>query len=90
MDFAAVRAPVLYIHTDERVPKRVEDYNGFAQLTPAQQKKLRVMTPQAVQRLAEVQSMPDWRIVKLERAEHYVWITHRDDVLSEMKAFLGM
>jgi hypothetical protein len=90
VDFAAVRAPVLYIHTDERVPERVEDYNGFAQLTPAQQKKLRVMTPQAVQRLAEVQSMPDWRIVKLERAEHYVWITNRDDVLSEMKAFLGM
>ncbi len=90
VDFAAIRAPVLYLHTGERVPERVEDYDGFAQLTPAQQETLRTMTPKAVQRLAEIQSMPGWKIVKLERAEHYLWITHRDDVLREMKAFLGM
>lgn len=90
VDFAAVRAPVLYIHTGERVPERAEDYPGFAQLTPAQQEKLREMIPKAVQRLAEVQSMPSWRIVRLERAEHYIWITNREEVLREMKAFLGM
>lgn len=90
VDFAAVRAPVLYLHTGERVPERAEAYNGFAQLTPAQQQKLREMTPKAVQRVAEVRSMPGWRIVQLERAEHYIWITNRDDVLREMKAFLGM
>jgi hypothetical protein len=44
----------------------------------------------AVQRVAEVRSMPSWRIVQLERAEHYVWITNRDDAPREMKAFLGM
>jgi pimeloyl-ACP methyl ester carboxylesterase len=90
VDFAAIRAPVLYIHTGERVPERAEGYNGFAQMTPAQQETLRAMTPKAVQRLAEVQSMPGWKIVQLEQAEHYVWITNRDDVLREMKAFLGM
>ncbi|WP_375764928.1 alpha/beta hydrolase [Archangium gephyra] len=90
VDFAAIRAPVLYIHTGERVPERAEGYNGFAQLTPAQQAKVREMIPKAVQRVAEVRSMPGWRIVQLERAEHYVWITNRDDVLREMKAFLGM
>ncbi len=89
MDFAAIRAPVLYLHTGERVPERAEDYNGFAQLTPAQQEKLRVMIPKAVQRVAEVRSMPGWKVVQLERAEHYLWITNRDDVLREMKAFLG-
>jgi hypothetical protein len=34
--------------------------------------------------------MPSWKIVQLEHADHYVWLTHRDDVLREMKAFLGM
>jgi pimeloyl-ACP methyl ester carboxylesterase len=90
VDFAAIRAPVLYIHTGEPVPDRVEGYPGFAQMTPAQQEKLRVLTPKAVQRVAEVRSMPGWKIVQLEHAEHYVWITHRDDVLREMRAFLGM
>jgi pimeloyl-ACP methyl ester carboxylesterase len=90
VDFAVVRAPVLYLHTGERVPERAEDYPGFAQMTPAQQETLRVMTPKAVQRVAEIRSMPNWKIVQLERADHYVWITNRDDVLREMKAFLGM
>jgi len=90
VDFAAIQAPVLYIHTGEREPERAEAYNGFAQMTPAQQEKLRVMLPRAVQRLAEIRSMPGWKIVQLEHADHYVWITNRDDVLREMKAFLGM
>jgi hypothetical protein len=30
-----------------------------------------------------------WRQVKLEHAEHYLWITNRDEVLREMKSFLG-
>ncbi|HZH15225.1 MAG TPA: alpha/beta hydrolase [Archangium sp.] len=90
VDFAAIQALVLYIHTGEREPERAEAYNGFAQMTPAQQEKLRVMLPRAVQRLAEIRSMPGWKIVQLEHADHYVWITNRDDVLREMKAFLGM
>lgn len=36
---------MLYIHTGERPPERAEDYPGFAQMPPAQQEKLRVMTP---------------------------------------------
>jgi pimeloyl-ACP methyl ester carboxylesterase len=90
VDFAAIRAPVLYLHTGERPPERAEDYPGFAQLTPAQQEMLRVMIPKGIQRVAEVRSMPGWKIVQLEHADHYVWITNRDDVLREMKAFLGM
>lgn len=89
VDFAAIRAPVLYLHSGERVPERVEGYPGFAQLTPVQQEKLREMTPKAVQRLAEVRSMPGWKIVQLEHADHYIWITNRADVLREMKAFLS-
>ncbi len=90
VDFAAIRAPVLYLHAGERPPERAEEVNDFAQLTPAQQEKLREMIPKGVQRVAEVRSMPGWRIVQLERADHYIWITNRDDVLREMKAFLGM
>ncbi|MBJ6760838.1 alpha/beta hydrolase [Myxococcaceae bacterium JPH2] len=88
VDFAAIRAPVLYLHTGERPPDQAECYDGFAQMTPAQQQKLREMTPKGVQRVDEVRRTPGWKIVQLEHADHYVWITNRDDVLREMKAFL--
>jgi len=58
-------------------------------MTPVQQEKLRAMILKAVQRVAEIRSMPGWKIVQLEHADHYVWITNRNDVLREMKAFLG-
>jgi pimeloyl-ACP methyl ester carboxylesterase len=90
VDFAAIRAPVLYLHTGELPPERAEEVGGFAQLTAAQQKKLMEMIPKGLQRVAEVRSMPGWRIVQLAHADHYIWITNRDDVLREMKAFLGM
>ncbi|WP_224360429.1 non-ribosomal peptide synthetase/type I polyketide synthase [Hyalangium versicolor] len=90
VDFAAIRTPVLFIHTGDRVPERAEDYNGFAQMPPPQQEKLRTVHPRMIQREAEIQSLPNWRLVQLERADHYIWITNRDDVLREMKAFFGM
>lgn len=90
VDFAAIRAPVLYLHTGELPPEQAEEVGGFAQLTPAQQEKLREMIPKGLQRVTEVRSMPRWRIVQLKHADHYIWITNRGDVLREMKAFLGM
>ncbi len=40
--------------------------------------------------IASLANLPNWKWVKLEHAEHYVWITNRDAVLREMKSFLGM
>jgi pimeloyl-ACP methyl ester carboxylesterase len=93
-DFAAVRAPVLFLSMDEGPrPARAEDIRDFSKLSPLQQETLRVMIPRMSQRDAELErlkaSQPNWKAVKLESARHYVWLTNRDEVLREMKAFLG-
>jgi len=93
VDYAAVRVPVLFLHADEPLPVRAEDLRDFAGATPAQQDHLRAMIAKKKQRFAERDSwakLPNWRLVKLEKAEHYVWITNREEVLREMKGFLGM
>jgi pimeloyl-ACP methyl ester carboxylesterase len=92
VDFAAVRAPVLFLYADHPPPPRAEELRGFAELTPAQQDRLRAGLVRLHERAAEMASLeklPNWRRVKLEHAEHYVWITNRAEVLREMKAFVG-
>lgn len=92
-DFAAVRAPVLFLYADHPLPARAEDFRGFSALSPLQQETLRAMVPRLLQRDAELEGLmannPNWKGVKLANAGHYVWLTHRDEVLREMKAFLA-
>lgn len=92
VDFAAVRAPVLFLYVDDPPPPRAEELREFSHLSPAQQDTLRAMVVRLHERMVEMASLaksPNWRRVKLEHAEHYVWITNRDEVLREMKEFLG-
>jgi pimeloyl-ACP methyl ester carboxylesterase len=93
VDFADVRAPVLFIYEGFPRDERPETFPGFSTLTPAQQETLRAMQPRKYQRDAELEglmaSRPNWKTVKLEDAGHYVWFTNRAEVLREMKAFLG-
>jgi pimeloyl-ACP methyl ester carboxylesterase len=90
VDFAAVRAPVLYMYAGGNpLPERAEDDPHFSKLTPAQQEKMRAILPKMRQRENEAASMPGWRTVKVEHATHYLWITNREEVLREMKGFLG-
>lgn len=92
-DFADVRAPVLFIYTGFPKDERPETFPGFATLTPAQQETLRAIQPRKYQRDAELEGLmanrPNWKGVELKDAGHYVWFTNRDEVLREMKAFLG-
>ena len=90
VDYAAIQAPVLYLHTGELPPQRVEELRDFAQLTPLQQEKLRDINARTIQRIQETRHLPGWKTVQLEHADHYIWITNGADVLREMKAFLAM
>ena len=93
VDYAAVRVPVLFLYADDPPPARAEDLREFAGATPALQDKLRTMVVRKNERYTERESwakLPNWKQVKLEKAEHYVWITNREEVLREMKGFLGM
>lgn len=92
VDYAAVRVPVLFLHTGAPPPARAEELREFAGATPAQQDKLRAMVDKLKQRYTEMESwakLPSWRQVKIEHADHYIWITNRAEVLREMKGFLG-
>lgn len=92
VDFAAVRAPVLFLYVETPRPERAEDIPGFSELAPPVQEKLRSLVSRTLQRDAEMQrlmGMPNWKGVKLEHAGHYVWLTRHDEVLREMKTFLG-
>ncbi|MFE8602200.1 alpha/beta fold hydrolase [Archangium violaceum] len=94
VDFAAVRAPVLFFSAGEPPPRpqRAEDIPGFPQMTPPQQETCRTLVPRKLERDAEMErvlSMPNWKGVKLEHARHYLWLTHHDEVLREMTTFLG-
>lgn len=92
-DFAAVRAPVLFLYMDHPRPARAEDFRDFSKLSPLQQETLRAMVPRMSQRDAELEGLmanqPNWKGVKLASSGHYVWLTNRDQVLREMKAFLA-
>ncbi|MFY0583986.1 hypothetical protein ACN28S_65430 [Cystobacter fuscus] len=37
---------------------------------------------------AALRKQPNWKLVKLENARHYLWLTHPADVVREMNAFL--
>jgi pimeloyl-ACP methyl ester carboxylesterase len=92
VDYAAVRVPVLFLYVGDPPPARAEELRDFAGATPAQQDKLRTMVGRKNQRYTEMESwakLPNWRQVKLEHADHYIWLTNRDEVLREMKSFLG-
>lgn len=95
VNFAAVRAPVLFLYVPMSVPRpeRAEDIPGFSAMPPAVQEKMRSLVARTLQRDAELanlmESKPSWRGVKLENAGHYLWLTHRNDVLREMRTFLG-
>jgi pimeloyl-ACP methyl ester carboxylesterase len=92
-DFAAVRAPVLFLYTDHPPPARPEELREFSTFTPAQQESFRALFALQLQRDADMErlmtSSPNWRGVKLQNSKHYVWLSNRDEVLREMKAFLG-
>ncbi|MFY0568663.1 alpha/beta fold hydrolase [Archangium lansingense] len=92
VDFAAVRAPVLFLYLEQPRPERAEDIPGFSQMPAPMQEKMRSLLTRTLERDAElrrVMGTPGWRSVKLEHARHYVWLTDRDEVLREMKTFLG-
>lgn len=94
VDFAAVRAPVLFLYVDTPPrPERAEDIPGFSGMAPSAQETLRSLVTRTLQRDAELAhlmtSNPNWKGVQLKDARHYLWLTHHDEVLREMKAFLG-
>jgi pimeloyl-ACP methyl ester carboxylesterase len=91
-DFPAVRAPVLSLFDGEAFPEWLEALVGL-ESTPADfREKARAFLPRLRQSTAEadavLRKLPGWKLVKLENARHYLWLTNHADVVREMRAFL--
>ncbi len=93
VDFSAVRAPVLSLFDGQGFHEWLKAVVSL-ESTPADLRekandflpRLRQSTDEAD---AVLRKLPGWKLVKLENARHYIWLTNRADVVREMSAFLS-
>lgn len=94
LDFSALRVPVLSLYVLYVAPSQEEAFTGFDLMSPGDQEKMRPLLPRVRQILTGTQEVlrkvPGSRVVALERASHYVWLTNHAEVVREMKAFLTL
>ncbi|WP_395803917.1 alpha/beta fold hydrolase [Archangium minus] len=74
-------------------PKWMEAMTGL-ESTPAEfREKARAYLPTLRRNTdaadATLRQLPGWKLVKLENARHFVWLTNHADVVREMRAFLS-
>jgi non-heme chloroperoxidase len=92
-DFSAPRAPVLSLFGGQGFPEWMEAMMSL-ESTPADfREKARDFLP-GLRRDTEaadaaLRKQPNWKLVKLENARHYLWLTHPADVVREMNTFLA-
>jgi pimeloyl-ACP methyl ester carboxylesterase len=93
LDFSALRVPVLSIDVAYEGSKGEEAFTGSEQMPPADREKVRAIFPRLHQLLVGprevIQKLPGSKVVALERAEHYVWLSHPEQVVREVNDFLG-
>ncbi|WP_395827444.1 alpha/beta fold hydrolase [Archangium violaceum] len=92
-DFSALRGPVLSLFDGYAFPEWMEVMIGL-ESTPAEfREKARAYLPTLRRNTdaadATLRQMPGWKLVKLENARHFVWLTNHADVVREMRAFLS-
>jgi pimeloyl-ACP methyl ester carboxylesterase len=93
LDFSALRVPVLSVYVAYEGTKGEEAFTGFELMPPTDQEKVRTVFPRLHQLLLwpqeVIRKLPGSKVVALEGAEHYVWLSHPERVVREMQDFLG-
>ncbi|MFP2928172.1 alpha/beta fold hydrolase [Pyxidicoccus sp. 3LG] len=93
LDFSALRVPVLSLYVSYEGTKGEEAFTGSELMSPADREQVRAVFPRLHQLLFSpqevIRKLPGSKVVGLERAEHYLWLTHPEQVVREMKDFLG-
>ncbi|RKH74772.1 alpha/beta fold hydrolase [Corallococcus aberystwythensis] len=92
-DFAKLRAPVLAISDDQAFAGWVA-YLSQAENVPADlRERAQAFLPELRQHEAAqealLKSLPNWKLVMLPGAGHYLWLTRQAEVISAMRAFLA-
>ncbi|MCP3136603.1 alpha/beta fold hydrolase [Pyxidicoccus xibeiensis] len=93
LDFSALRVPVLSLYVAYEGSKGEEAFTGVELMPPADQEKVRAVFPRLRELLFQPQEvlrkLPGSKVVGLEGAEHYLWLSHPERVVRELKDFLG-
>ncbi|NMO16726.1 alpha/beta hydrolase [Pyxidicoccus fallax] len=93
LDFSSLRVPVLSLYVAYEGTRREEAFTGLELMSPAEQEKVRAVFPRLSQLLLApqeaIRKLPGSKVVGLEGAEHYLWLTHPEQVVREMTDFLG-
>ncbi|NOK17058.1 alpha/beta fold hydrolase [Corallococcus carmarthensis] len=92
-EYAKLKGPVLAISDDQAFAGWVE-FLSQAQNVPADlRERARAFLPELRQHEAAqealLKSLPNWKVVTLQGAGHYLWLTRQAEVISEMRAFLA-
>lgn len=92
-DYAKLQGPVLAISDDQAFAGWVA-FLAQAQNLPADlRERARAFLPELQQHEAAqdalLKSLPNWKVVMLPGAGHYLWLTRHAEVVSEMRAFLA-
>lgn len=88
LDYSALRVPVLSMYVSHEGDQAEESFTGSELICSVDQEEARlrelVLWPQEV-----IRKLPGSRVVAMESAGHYLWLTHPEWVVREMTDFLG-
>ncbi|MFP2895505.1 alpha/beta fold hydrolase [Corallococcus sp. 4LFB] len=91
-DYAKLQAPVLAISDEQAFAGWVEFLSQAENVPVDLRERARVFLPELRQheaaQAALLKSLPNWKLVMLPGAGHYLWLTRQAEVVSEMRAFL--
>jgi pimeloyl-ACP methyl ester carboxylesterase len=92
-DFTRFQGPVLSLSDGHGFVEWMELLAANETVAPGLRQRARAFLPELRQReaaqIASLQGLPNWHVVTLEGASHYIWLTHPARVVEEMQAFLA-
>ena len=88
-EYSSIQVPTLAIYAAFGSPDDVAPWQLSALPDPEVRREMfELRTDHLEQNVANYRQAPRSRVVLLEGADHYVFLTHEQDVLREMRAFL--
>ncbi|RKH59847.1 alpha/beta fold hydrolase [Corallococcus llansteffanensis] len=92
-DFAKLRGPVLAISDEQAFTDWVAALSTSEGVSAQMRERARLFLPEIREheaaKTALLKGLPNWKLVTLQGAGHYLWLTRHAEVVAEMRAFLA-
>ena len=92
-DFAKLKGPVLAISDEQAFTDWVSALTTGEGVSEEMRERARKYLPEIREheaaQAAQLRRMPNWKLVTLRGAGHYLWLTRYAEVVAEMRAFLA-